>query len=203
MNLFISKIVSSILEIIIFSLVPFIVWLIRARKETGFLNWIGLKKIRSAERKQIIWGILGIEVAFLVLSVFMLFSLRGVETAASDFAGLGAGALGAILVYAIFNTALPEEILFRGFLLKRLSGRCGFWSAAVFQAVIFGIIHGGMFFSLVGFGKAFIITVFTGAIGLAIGILNEKAADGSILPGICIHALANIFSGICSAFMLF
>ena len=35
------------------------------------------------------------------------------------------------------------------------------------------------------------------------GFVNEKKAGGSILPSWCIHAVANLFSGICSAFMLF
>jgi hypothetical protein len=35
------------------------------------------------------------------------------------------------------------------------------------------------------------------------GYVNEKKAGGSILPGWGIHAVANIFSGICSAFIIF
>jgi len=34
------------------------------------------------------------------------------------------------------------------------------------------------------------------------GYINEKKADGSILPSWSIHAIANIFSGVCSAFLL-
>jgi membrane protease YdiL (CAAX protease family) len=139
----------------------------------------------------------------MVLSVFMLHSVKGIETATSEFAGLGFAAIPAILIYAIFNTALPEEILFRGFILKRLSGKCGFKGANTMQSIIFGIIHGAMFFSLTGPVKAVLIILFTGMIAWAMGFLNEKCADGSILPSWCIHAIANIFSGICSAFMLF
>ena len=203
MNLLITKIVSSIAEILVFTLVPFIWWLITARKECSFFSWIGLKKIGNEKGKNILFSIFGVEVAFMVLSVFMLHSIKGIETATSDFAGLGAAAIPAILVYAIFNTALPEEILFRGFILKRLSGKCGFVGANTMQSIIFGIIHGWMFFSLVGSVKAVLITVFTGMIAWAMGFLNEKGADGSILPSWCIHAVANIFSGICSAFLFF
>jgi hypothetical protein len=35
------------------------------------------------------------------------------------------------------------------------------------------------------------------------GYVNEKKAGGSIIPGWCIHAIANIFSGACAAFSLF
>ena len=45
--------------------------------------------------------------------------------------------------------------------------------------------------------------LFTGFIGWLMGFVNEKKAEGSLIPGWCIHAVANIFSGICAAFMIF
>jgi len=59
-------------------------------------------------------------VLFLIISVFILYSLKNVNVASSEFTGLGIKSLPSILIYAIFNTSLPEEILFRGFLLKRI-----------------------------------------------------------------------------------
>ena len=41
----VSKIISSIIEIILISFLPFIWWLISAKKKESFFNWIGLKKI--------------------------------------------------------------------------------------------------------------------------------------------------------------
>ena len=41
----VSKIISSIIEIILISSLPFIWWLISAKKKENFFNWIGLKKI--------------------------------------------------------------------------------------------------------------------------------------------------------------
>ena len=203
MNLFITKLISSIAEILVFSIVPFIWWLIKYRKSCSFFEWIGLKKIKDFKARNIHFAIFGVEVAFMVLSVFMLHSVKGIETATSEFTGLGAAAIPAILVYAILNTSLPEEILFRGFIIKRLSGKCGFQGANLMQSFIFGIIHGAMFFSLTGPVKAALITGFTAMIAWAMGYLNEQRADGSILPSWCIHAIANIFSGICAAFLLF
>ena len=112
-------------------------------------------------------------------------------------------AIPAILVYAILNTSLPEEIVFRGFLLKRIGNKFGFHAGNLIQAVVFGLMHGVMFFSYTGIVKAIVITAFTGAIGWLMGYVNEKKAEGSIIPGWCIHAMANIFSGICAAFMIF
>ena len=202
MNLIISKLISSVIQIILFTIIPFIWWFITARKECSFLKWIGLKKAEVSKNKTMLW-IVCISAAFLILSVVILIFLKGVETATSDFSSLGMSAIPAILIYAIFNTALPEEILFRGFLLKRISNRFGFNAGNAIQALLFGLMHGIMFISSVGVLLAIIVILFTGAIGWFMGYTNEKKADGSILPSWCIHAIANIFSGICSAFSLF
>lgn len=123
--------------------------------------------------------------------------------ATSDFKGLGVGAIPAILVYAVFNTSLPEEILFRGFLLKRISNKFGFVSANIIQSILFGLMHGVMFFKYVAVLKALLIIVFTMVIAWFMGYINEKKSNGSIIPGWIIHAVSNIFSGLCAAFSIF
>ncbi len=203
MQLFISKLIGSIVQILLFSLVPLIWWLISARKKENFLAWTGIRKIENAKENKVILWMTGVTAAFLILSVFMLISLKGTETAASEFQGMGAGALPAILVYAALNTALPEEIVFRGFLLKRISDKFGFAAGNIVQSAVFGLLHGAMFFSLTGAVKAVLIILFTGGIGWCMGYINEKKAGGSIIPSWCIHTIANIFSGLCAAFALF
>ena len=203
MELFISKLISSVVQIILFSLIPLIWWLVTARKKVNFFHWIGLKKIEDGKKNKTILWIIGIVLAFIALAVFMLYSLKEVEMATSDFAGMGVSALPAILVYAVLNTALSEEILFRGFLLKRISNKFGFMAGNTIQGVLFGLLHGVMFFSSVGAIKAVIIIAFTGIIGMFMGYTNEKKAGGSLIPSWCIHAMANIFSGACAAFSLF
>lgn len=203
MELLVSKLISSILEIIVLSLVPFIWWLITARKKENFFSWIGLKKIDSDKIKNVIKISAIVEACFILLSFFMLAAVRGVEEmATSEFAGLGAKALAAIIVYAVFNTALPEEILFRGFLLKRISAKFGFKAANCVQSIIFGLIHGVLFFKYVNSITAIAITFFTMTIACWMGHINENKAEGSILPSWTIHAIANIFSGVVAAFTL-
>ena len=107
-----------------------------------------------------------------------------------------------ILVYAFFNTSFPEEILFRGFLLKRIGNKFGFTVGNLIQALLFGGIHGILFFSVVGILKSIIITLFTGMIGWIIGYINERKAGGSILLGWGMHAFFNTVSGICYAFLV-
>lgn len=199
----ISMLTGSIIQVAIFAFIPFIWWLITARKKMNFFKWIGLKKIDNAkDNKTALWTVV-VAALFLVLSVFILSSLKGVEMATSEFAGLGVKVIPTVLIYAICKTALAEEIVFRGFLLKRIANRFGFAAGNLIQAVIFGVMHGIMFFSVTSPVKAALITVFTGAIGWAMGFINEKKAGGSLIPGWTIHACANIFSGLCAAFALF
>lgn len=203
MELAVQKLINSAVQIVLFTLIPFIWWLITARKEMNFFKWIGLKGIKGAKENKTVFWILGIITGFMALSAYMLYSLRDIEMATSDFNGLGAAAIPAILIYAVLNTSLPEEIVFRGFLLKRISAKFGFHAGNTVQALLFGIMHGVMFFSYTGIVKAVVITLFTGVIGWLMGYVNEKKAEGSLIPGWCIHAVANIFSGLCAAFMIF
>lgn len=203
MEIAVQKLINSAVQIVLFTLIPFIWWLITARKETGFFKWIGLKGIKSAKENKTLFWVIGILICFTGLSAYMLYSMRGIEMATSEFSGLGAAAIPAVLIYAILNTSLPEEIVFRGFLLKRISAKFGFHAGNIVQAVIFGIMHGVMFFSYTGVVKAIVITLFTGVIGWLMGFVNEKKAEGSLIPSWCIHAVANIFSGLCAAFMIF
>lgn len=121
--------------------------------------------------------------------------------ATTEFAGLGVRAILPVIVYAVFNTAFSEELLFRGFLLKRIENKFGFFAGNTVQAVLFGLLHGVMFFPLAGVAKAVWVITVTGSIAWFMGYINERKAGGSILPSWIIHALSNIFSGLCTAFL--
>ena len=54
MLLLTNKIMSSILEIVLFGTVPFIWWFVTARKKEEFTEWIGLKKTGSLVRKEML-----------------------------------------------------------------------------------------------------------------------------------------------------
>lgn len=198
----VGKIISSIIEIILISFLPFIWWLISAKKKESFFNWIGFKKIDNKNKKSTLINTIVISLVFMTVSILTLYLIKDIETATSEFKGLGISALLPALIYAIFNTSLPEEIFFRGFLLKRLSNKFGFRIANVIQSIIFGLLHGIMFFSLVGVVKAIIIILFTGIVAYAMGYVNEKKANGSILPSWFIHALSNIFASIIAMFSI-
>lgn len=98
-----------------------------------------MKKIEVG--KKILAAIIIVSVVFLFLGALTLYVIKGIETTTSEFTGLGIMAIPAIVVYAAFNTAFPEELLFRGFLLKRLTNKFGFNVANIIQALLFGVLH--------------------------------------------------------------
>ncbi len=200
MNLLINKVLSSVLQIILSGIIPFAWWFITARKHQKFTEWIGLKKIQG-DKKTLV-GIITVSIVFLVSGALTLYAIRDIETATSEFTGLGVAATPAIVIYATFNTAFPEELLFRGFILKRLTNKFGFNIANFIQALLFSLLHGAMFFMLVGVLKTILIIIFTGIIAWFMGYINEKNANGSIIPSWIIHTVSNLFSGICSAFSI-
>ena len=198
----VNKIISSVMQIILFSLIPLIWWLITARKKESFFKWIGLKKIEKENKKSSVVNMLPIAISYLIVSFITIYLIKDIETATSEFAGMGISALLPALIYAIFNTSLPEEILFRGFLLKRIASKFGYMIANIIQSTIFGLLHGFMFFYVLGIVKTIVIIFFTGIIAFAMGYINEKKANGSILPSWFIHALSNIFASIVAMFSL-
>lgn len=198
----INKIISSIIEIILVGIVPFIWWIVTARKKENFFKWLGLKKIEKENIKTSLIGICVISILFMLLSIFTLYMMKDVETATTEFKGLGISGLLPALVYAIFNTSFPEEIFFRGFLQKRLSNKFGFLIANIVQSTLFGLIHGIMFFGLTGVLRAVMLILFTGTVAFAMGYLNEKKANSSIIPSWTIHTLSNIFSSIIAMFSI-
>lgn len=136
---------------------------------------------------------------FWLIGEWNLYSMKDTETADSAFSQGGITVVPVVLVYAVMHTALTEEILFRGFLLKRIASRFGFVAGNTIQAALFGIIHAVGFFNQVGFLTAVLVFYFTGGIAFVMGYINEKKADGSIIPSWTIHSVTNIISGLVTA----
>lgn len=197
----INQALSALLQLTLMTSIPFIWYIICYKKCSGFFQWIGLKA-PSIFNKSLLRFIIFTLLAFTVFSIGILYLLKEVGTAASMFSGKGIVALPSAVVYSFFTTALSEEILFRGFLLKRLSGKFGFRTGNVVQSVLFGLLHGVMFFSLINFEKVVLIVAFTGLIAWCMGYANEKKAEGSIMPSWIIHGIANLFSAIISMFSI-
>ena len=198
MSEFNTLLLSSLLQVTAFSLVPFIWWLTTAR-ETDFFQWIGLKKpvINGSKVKIFLFIIVVVIVYIGAVSIIMATLLDDVTTAAGQFAGKGFAAIPSIIVYAVIQTSLSEELFFRGFLCKRLSARFGFVTGNLIQSVLFGLLHGVPFGLATGkWLVCALLTALPAAIGYVQGWLNEKKTNGSIIPSWIHHGLMNFLSAV-------
>ena len=186
-----QRIMSAFIQILFIILLPSIWWFMTMRGKVPFMEWIGLKAIKRVKTLHLILWMVGGFSLFTIFSILIFPLTRSLETA-----------LPSILIYSILQTSLPEELLFRGFLLKRMAKHMPFVFANTIQAFAFGLLHGVLFASAVSLGVTFFIVFFTGAIAAYLGFVNEKIAGGSILPSWLMHATANILSGLVSAFSL-
>lgn len=91
MILFINIVISSALEIVLLAIIPFVWWFITARKKEKFTKWIGLKKVEGGRNTFI--AVILVSIAFLLSGALPFYLIKGVETAVSEFAGLGASAI--------------------------------------------------------------------------------------------------------------
>lgn len=197
-----SSIISAITQLIFFSLISFIWWLITSRKEDKFLDWIGLKKpvIKESKLKLILITLI-ISAGYIFLtSIIINTFISSSSMSTNQFYKKGLSALPSILFYSVIQTALSEEILFRGFLGKRLINKFGFIEGNTIQAVCFGLLHG------IPFGVVtenvlvtILLTLLPGALGWFEGWINEKYSAGSIVPSWIIHSIMNIFSALSAA----
>lgn len=201
MDLLLTILVSAAVQIIVMGIIPFIWWFAAARKEETFFAWIGLKKFKGIGQvgiKTVIASIL-----FILLSLYLLLVTKDIETATSQFSGLGVPGIAGAVVYSLIQTSFTEELFFRGFLLKRISRKFGFYAGNITQSILFALLHCAMFISLTSVFQVVLITLFTGIIAFVMGFINEKEAEGSILPSWFIHGVSNLASSILSLFSVF
>lgn len=195
----IGKVLSASLQVVIFAAIPFLYYLVRHRRIKGFFNYIGLKRIED----RWVGRTLLISVGAFVLAIIPLIylsvsgSLESELLATNKFhnQSMNIGYIVEVLIYAIIQTSLSEEILFRGFLTKRLIGKFGYRNGNIIQSAIFGFIHGIVF---IQYGLVAIIISITlpMAMGYIFAWSNEVKCEGSILSSWMIHAVSNIISPI-------
>lgn len=129
---------TAVVQVLVFSAVPFLVYLARRRTARGFLRYVGLY---VPERRTLLWATLLVLVtAPLMLWMFSTPGLREVAIGPATVAGAlrqleaGAGSVVILLLYAWVQTSLAEEIFFRGFIAQRLIDWFGFAIGNVVQA---------------------------------------------------------------------
>lgn len=188
-------IINTVFQLILFTLIPFLWWFFSARRKEKFQAWIGLIKPKFINNsKTLILSVLAI-VIMLLLGIFLTNVFEDSSVLASyQFVGLGFSGIVPVLIYSFFKTGLSEEILFRGFLGKRLSYKFGFTVGNIVQSILFGLVHGVLLFNNVPISLAILVVALTSAYGWFMGYLNERMGNGSIMPSWIIHGLVNTIS---------
>jgi uncharacterized protein len=197
----VNHLLSAVSQVLLFSLLPLLFYVVRKNKIKGFFAYIGLI---TPLKKTLLISLLSAVMSFIFIIV--LFStypdlylwelLKTPGTLTAEIAQIEPAymALIIIIIKSTINTGLSEEILFRGFLGKRLIERFGFGYGNTMQGAIFGLLHGLLFLSTVGLSIALLISLIIGIIGFLLGYLNERLGNGSIIPSWIAHSLANISS---------
>lgn len=199
----ISTIISNMISLM---LIPFLWWLIKYRKEKSFFKWIGLIKPKLNSKWWIII-IFIIAYGFFFLFDFTIFadekSLEVLKTSesvsANAYTSLGAIAIIPALLKTFIANGFCEEVLFRGFICKRLCNKFGKIAGLIIQGILFGLLHNFIYILggiAVSMQYHIVIFVFTGMGGFLLGVLDEKVYNGSIIPSILLHGLGNFISNL-------
>ncbi|AWE09259.1 CPBP family intramembrane metalloprotease [Lysinibacillus sp. 2017] len=199
----INLLISAIFQVLLFSIFPFVWWLVTARKETRFLTWLGIKKIKIRNNQTYMALFLFI-IIILVIPAYIAINFYIDESAmaTSQFTGKGISAFIPALIYAFLQTGLSEELFFRGFLAKRLINKFGFQLGNSIQGFLFGLMHGAIFMMLLNPIQLIIIILITGIGGYLLGWINEKQSNGSIISSWLIHGIVNTISSTLALFNL-
>ncbi|SOE19743.1 CAAX protease self-immunity [Spirosomataceae bacterium TFI 002] len=195
-----NELIGASLQILIFTLIPFLAYVFKRESYKGFFDYIGVKKSTKKANVLAIFACLLFAAPLLILTFTseefkeIMFDPNSITGKFREM-GFGLESMTLLLVIALIKTSLAEEILFRGFIAKRLISFLGFVKGNLLHAVIFGFIHTGLF-TLITSNLLFLIIIFLiPSIGAYISVvLNEKMANGSILPGWISHGLANIIA---------
>ncbi|MFA7380327.1 MAG: CPBP family intramembrane glutamic endopeptidase [Bacteroidia bacterium] len=209
MTQIINEIISTVLQILVFTLIPFIFFLLRKDKNLNFFRYIGLYKPTT---KSLIYVVF-VSLIFLIAAIGITFIDNSIKevlfsphtvTGKLRLMGLNATSVTILLIIALFKTSFAEEILFRGFIAKRLISKFGFNIGNVAQSAVFGVLHLLLFSLLIKttFTALTFILIFSSLAGWIIGFIKDKYANGSIIPGWVAHGLGNTLSYFIIAFIL-
>lgn len=209
MSGFISELISTILQVIVFTLIPFLVYVISKKKVRGFFRYIGLTKTTA----KAIWLALATSLFFLAGALLLvLFSedIRQIMLTPPSVTGklreMGLTPLSVVtlLLIGCVKTSLAEEILFRGFVAKRFMSWLGFAKGNFWQSFLFAAIHVLLFWALTKAEWPFLLFIFalSGIAAYLIGYIKEKIGLGSILPGWVAHGIGNLVSYWIIAFVI-
>lgn len=153
-----------------------------AQKERPRPEQFGVRPTRL--RLALKWGLIAIVVYVVAQAIYVSAVHPSNQSTLKDLGAGKGGVTTALIGIAVVGIApIAEEFFFRGFLYGSLRNRFSFVPAAVIAGLAFGAVHAST-------GPQAIPPL--AVLGLCLCLLYE--ATGSILPGICIHAVNNMLA---------
>lgn len=105
------------------------------------------------------------------------------------------------LLFATAGSALPEEMLFRGYLMGSLDGRAQRWARVAIPALAFAVVRSARFMPGPDFPVSSWVFYVLGEVlplGLWWGLMRDLAG-GSLWPCLISHAMLDFFTALASA----
>ncbi|MBN2348103.1 MAG: CPBP family intramembrane metalloprotease [Bacteroidales bacterium] len=204
-----DKFIGALLQVLIFGIIPLLVYLFSKKRLKGFFRYIGLIK---PVKRTIVWAIV-VSFILIITSILLpavfpeikeLMTMQGTVAGNLKAMGLSFSSVIILTIMALIKTSFSEEILFRGFIAKRLISWLGYTAGNLIQAIIFGLMHVGLLLLISEPNYPFLIFVFifSGIAGYLLGYIKEKIGNGSIIPGWIAHGMANLISFYLVAFVM-
>lgn len=196
----INEFIGVIFNILLFSIIPFVWYLIREKSSKGFVRSIGIykpPKINLVVTILVITTVYLITLSTNVLVIKLGYSERSIVDT-HDFTLITFFIY--LLLYGL-KTGIAEEIFFRGFVAKKLIKNLGFSKGNVAQAVVFALPH------FVIRGSASLVDIIVRIInafllGYTFGYIIDRKSNGSIIPVMISHILINMISSLILSMIL-
>ncbi|SES18897.1 hypothetical protein SAMN04487944_12287 [Gracilibacillus ureilyticus] len=173
-----EAITSAIIKITIWIIPVFLI--VKMLENRDPLSYLGLRHNITKGLKWAGWTSAVLISFYVILNLIILNNPVNFKLGISDW-------LNTILLVGI-----TEEIVFRGFLLKKLMHSCRFWLANTITALLFASIHFPIWFYKGLFEFPYIISPIMNAfvLGLIFGFIYKKS--NSLWSVIIIHSLYNL-----------
>lgn len=189
MLLLFSTFITTVAQLILLFLLVILIWIFTGRKRgVELFTWLGIKRFRWSGTLVKLFMILLI--LYTGIKTFGQFIIPDDAEAKLLFFHDGPAALVPAFIAAFLQSGLLEETLFRGVIGKNFIYRCGFRTGNLIQSSLFGIYYFVFMIGTLGTIRAFIIATAAACCGYAFCLINEKYANGSILPGWILNSTA-------------
>lgn len=200
MDLVTTLLVRVPAQIVVFTLVPLAYWLHVGRPDGSLLRWLGFRGVRGATEPRVLAA------AGLCAAGFFGSALQAGPVLWPSW-GSGLIAVLTVPITAVLQTALAEEVFFRGFLLrwlgeKRPEGkrsaekRFGPVVANLLQASLCGLLSAATYWLLVSRAPEPNLAAFAMTAGSAFLAGWLKQHTGSILLPWATHGAGNLVAGL-------